>query len=235
LFSGSEASALALWNKALLCGDAINVQNLGYPFLGAGNNSNSVASTLIKCMGFSEPDLPGGHSTPGRGEMLLDNETIDQILQGGDAQPALSPIDVSNVSPALITSDYVEHDLDGDGDTDQRQLTQTFDDGLIIQAIGNLGTDGNLASVEVTETRSRSGSPIGSSRTVASADGTTGTQTINIEGTTVIYDLDDGGQATVSDVTAVEGHALSSQERSSLIIALNNTGVLPVDLLAPVF
>lgn len=80
LLQGSADDLLNRVNAARAAGEAINQLDLPYPFLGLGKNSNSVASTLIRVMVLVEEDIPGAaRFTPGRGEWVLDDETIARI------------------------------------------------------------------------------------------------------------------------------------------------------------
>src|SRR5262249_28386651 len=58
LASGDQTTIMNLWNAARAAGESINALDLQYPFLGMGQNSNSVASTLIAAMGLTEPAMP---------------------------------------------------------------------------------------------------------------------------------------------------------------------------------
>ena len=79
LASGSAEQLARHWQAALAAGEAINALNLGYPILGVGPNSNSVASTLIACMGLEEPAIVGGKWAPWRGVRLLSAAQIAVI------------------------------------------------------------------------------------------------------------------------------------------------------------
>jgi len=84
LFTGSETDVLIRFDAALGAGAEINQRNFFYPPLGFGDNSNSVASTLIQAMGLTEPQLSGVpfyRFTPGAGTVLLDNAQIINIQQ----------------------------------------------------------------------------------------------------------------------------------------------------------
>jgi hypothetical protein len=93
LFSGGLADVLARWNAALNAKDLVNARDLFYPPGGFGDNSNSVASTLIRTMGFTEPQLPGVpfyRFTPGTGTSLLDNAQIVNIQQAFGILPSVA-------------------------------------------------------------------------------------------------------------------------------------------------
>ena len=84
LFTGSLSDVLTRWNAALNARDLINAKDLFYPPGGFGDNSNSVASTLIRVMGLTEPQLPGVpfyRFVPGTGTSLLDDVAIINIQQ----------------------------------------------------------------------------------------------------------------------------------------------------------
>ena len=74
LFNGKETDAKEFWGKATLCKDIINQKNIPYPPLGFTLrkdtlNSNSVAYTLVTCMGLSTYHI--GLITPGETKNLL--------------------------------------------------------------------------------------------------------------------------------------------------------------------
>ncbi|AZY52246.1 hypothetical protein ACLQ9F_11860 [Bordetella avium] len=79
IFSGESIEVERRW-LALRDGlHAINTLNLPYPILGLGRNSNSVASTLIRCMALDELPIPHSRFAPGQGLMLLPISTINDI------------------------------------------------------------------------------------------------------------------------------------------------------------
>lgn len=68
---GEQSSIMSSWDKAKSCGEKINSENINYPKFGfkiisETENSNSVAHTLIECMGYTDRDIgiftPGEHS-----------------------------------------------------------------------------------------------------------------------------------------------------------------------------
>ena len=58
LYSGTYEDVMNRWDSALAGMAQINQENLYYPMLGLGENSNSVASTEIRLMGLTEPPIP---------------------------------------------------------------------------------------------------------------------------------------------------------------------------------
>jgi hypothetical protein len=73
---GTQSDVLAVWNKAVACKDPINNEKLSYPPYGVSFraetiNSNSVAYTLARCMGFDIRHI--GILTPGETKNLLPN------------------------------------------------------------------------------------------------------------------------------------------------------------------
>ncbi len=77
LTTGSKEDMLMLWEKARTCKEKINEKKLLYPPLGVkvtGEtiNSNSVAYTLIRCMGLNTRHL--GIFTPGAKKDILNGE-----------------------------------------------------------------------------------------------------------------------------------------------------------------
>lgn len=109
LASGDQAEITKIWNAGRAALDKINARSLHYPWMGLGQNSNSVNSTLIAAMGRSEPPMPGGASVmPGAGSMLLDPRDIQDIQRqfnigaprSGDAPNASArPEDVDQPNP----------------------------------------------------------------------------------------------------------------------------------------
>jgi hypothetical protein len=102
-----------LWRAATAAGAQSDSLNLRYPPIGfippnsafgPVINSNSFASTLISAMGLVEPSIPGGALlTPGRGNILLDQNAINDIqsrhnIQSAPQPPPLPP-DGPSVSP----------------------------------------------------------------------------------------------------------------------------------------
>lgn len=78
--SSSYADISSRINAMEQCMHQINAQNMRYPFLGLGKNSNSVASTLLSCIGGKETPLPkGAWIMPGVGNLLLPQPVIDGI------------------------------------------------------------------------------------------------------------------------------------------------------------
>jgi hypothetical protein len=62
------------WNKARECGKVINSKNIDYPKFGfklvsETENSNSVAHTLIQCMGYKDENI--GLFNPGEKSLLI--------------------------------------------------------------------------------------------------------------------------------------------------------------------
>lgn len=76
LFKGEEDVVKDMWHRTDLCKEKINQKNIPYPPLGFTLrkdtlNSNSVAYTLVMCMGLSTKHI--GLITPGSTKNLLDN------------------------------------------------------------------------------------------------------------------------------------------------------------------
>ena len=74
---GNEADMKASWTKAEECGKVINRESIDYPKFGfrlinETENSNSVAHTLINCMGYTDKSI--GLFNPGEKSLLIDNE-----------------------------------------------------------------------------------------------------------------------------------------------------------------
>jgi hypothetical protein len=79
LFSGSYDDVMNRLNAAITAGYEMNSENLSYPFMGLGKNSNSVASTLVDAMGLDEQPINGAFLTPGMGSELLSNSQLNTI------------------------------------------------------------------------------------------------------------------------------------------------------------
>lgn len=76
LTSGDKIKMTALWEETRTCGTKINILYLPYPPFGISlqkdtENSNSVAYTLVNCMGLASKHI--GLFTPGWGKDLLDD------------------------------------------------------------------------------------------------------------------------------------------------------------------
>jgi hypothetical protein len=95
LASGDRTTIMNLWSAARAAGERINALDLQYPFLGMGQNSNSVASTLIAAMGLAEPAMPDSAPiVPGARSILLDPRAIRDIQRQfniGAPQPQDTP------------------------------------------------------------------------------------------------------------------------------------------------
>ncbi len=108
IFSGTEADVMNHWDGALAGMNQINALNLYYPMIGLGQNSNSVASTEIQCMGLTEPTIPGGALlVPGSGSLLLNDQAIGTILQQHNIAPT-----ATDTSPS-VTSEEGQKNADG--------------------------------------------------------------------------------------------------------------------------
>ena len=80
------------WSAALDAKDAINAKNFFYPPLGFGDNSNSVASTLITAMGLTEqqlPRVPFLRIVPGVSTLLLDAPEVVFLQQKWGILPSV--------------------------------------------------------------------------------------------------------------------------------------------------
>ena len=88
VFEGTEAEVRAKWEMAIGSGWAINRKDLRYPILGVidvfespfngPENSNSVASILLKTMGLDDPHLEW-RLTPGEKKQLLTEDELKAI------------------------------------------------------------------------------------------------------------------------------------------------------------
>jgi hypothetical protein len=78
--ASGDKTIMNFWNAAKAAQDQINLLSLHYPFLGFGDNSNSVARTLIAAMGLNDAPIPGfPRVTPGDETILLEPEAIRNI------------------------------------------------------------------------------------------------------------------------------------------------------------
>jgi hypothetical protein len=78
VFEGNAEETKKTWSKALQCKEEINQKEIYYPpfgfkLKGETENSNSVAYTLLICMGFDSKHI--GLITPGEKKNLLDTAT----------------------------------------------------------------------------------------------------------------------------------------------------------------
>ena len=79
LLNADKEIILHKWNVALKAVNLINIKNHPYPLFGLGKNSNSVASTLIRCMGLYESKIPRGVIAPFSGKMVLSESEIKKL------------------------------------------------------------------------------------------------------------------------------------------------------------
>ncbi|UOO86090.1 hypothetical protein [Neisseria arctica] len=90
VFEGSYQEVMSKFNLGYAIGQEINNRNIPYPILGLGENSNSVASTLLKGMGLRDPDL-GNALTPGEGSLLIPEEELKRIRQNWEQKHSQNP------------------------------------------------------------------------------------------------------------------------------------------------
>lgn len=119
VYSGTLAHAESLWALAKACGTEINEKNIKYPFFGLfggqdGANSNSVSTTLLKCMNIPEPNLPGW--APRKDIILLTPSEINEV-RTGQGFGGLSDMDLKKDSAFLNASsnDYYGLNFDVTG------------------------------------------------------------------------------------------------------------------------
>lgn len=208
IYSGDLEDVLSRWNAAIDAGEEINKLNLPYPFMGLGDNSNAVASTLIAAMGINETAVPGSAAImPGRGSILLPKELLDQIRDNNNISGAKdSGGDGTQVETDDLPNGDVQYSYDdghgntatvtlhSDGSSDGRSQTQDgvstiyHDDGKGTSTATSYNSDGNVISTATA---------------VNSVDGqgnaTTTTTTVNHDPNT--------GARTGSSVTTDDGHA----------------------------
>lgn len=147
-------------NAMLTCKADINSENLSYPFLGLGTNSNSVASTMDACMGFNEPVIPNSALiTPGVGTLVLPIATIAavQAANGLPHEALTGDNAVESASTGTNTSTVTV--LDGSG------ATQT-------------------ATITASGTGSQASLPVSSTTTETVTTSSTGAETISVTGGT---------------------------------------------------
>lgn len=123
--AGGYSDIMTSWRAAEEAGVEINNQNLRYPFLGIGSNSNSVASTLAAAMGVSENSVIANGSllpSPGVGTLLLSTTEISNIkletgVSGAIAVPeSLNPATIGSLTPdqlAAATTAYRQMEYAG--------------------------------------------------------------------------------------------------------------------------
>jgi predicted Zn-dependent protease len=125
--TGTYAQIMAQWNSALSCGAAINNENLSYPFAGLGSNSNSVASTLVACMGETEPSISTNATfTPGVGTLLLTPATIQTIQKANGVGTSNDGTLSTEPSVSSVTNNASASTIDvngGNGTTEVATIT----------------------------------------------------------------------------------------------------------------
>lgn len=96
VFEGSYEEVMHKFNLGYEIGQEINKRNPSYPILGLGQNSNSVASTLLRGMNLKDPDL-GMALTPGENSLLIPEEELKRIRQNWEQQH--KPLNSSQEKP----------------------------------------------------------------------------------------------------------------------------------------
>ena len=96
VFEGSYEEVMHKFNLGYEIGQEINRRNPSYPILGLGQNSNSVASTLLRGMNLKDPDL-GMALTPGENSLLIPEEELKRIRQNWEQQH--KPLNSSQEKP----------------------------------------------------------------------------------------------------------------------------------------
>lgn len=96
VFEGSYEEVMHKFNLGYEIGQEINKRNFSYPKWGLGQNSNSVASTLLKGMNLKDPDL-GMALTPGENSLLIPEEELKRIRQNWEQQH--KPLNSSQEKP----------------------------------------------------------------------------------------------------------------------------------------
>ncbi len=96
VFEGSYEEVMHKFNLGYEIGQEINKREFPYPMLGLGQNSNSVASTLLKGMNLKDPDL-GRALTPGENSLLIPEEELKRIRQNWEQQH--KPLNSSQEKP----------------------------------------------------------------------------------------------------------------------------------------
>jgi len=209
--TGSESQMISLWSAAESAGTAINSENLPYPFLGLGSNSNSVASTLINSMGLTEPSIPGGASVLlGRGTLLLSPSVIQKIQSNfgingsGASGDSLSGVTTTGgITTATVqnsdgSSTVYSFSISSSGDG---LATQTgYDANNVLRYIEEIDTNANgVTSLTI------SGQGAVVEQNGANISGVTSGTTFTLEGAGGNADTLDLGAAT--DVTVLLGNA----------------------------
>lgn len=117
VFEGNYKDVMDKFNLGYAIGKEINKHEFTYPFFGLGDNSNSVASTLLKGMGLNDPDL--GHAlTPGEESLLIPEEQLRNIRQNWELQHKkvsanLGEIGVNFAESALTAADKLQALIQG--------------------------------------------------------------------------------------------------------------------------
>jgi hypothetical protein len=212
-------------NAMTTCMNDMNALNLSYPFLGLGANSNSVASTMVACMGVPEPSLVGSAPiTPGVGTLLLSPTVISNVAtSNGLGQP-----------PPQTGDSYVSGTF-----TSGTQSTVTVTNGDGTTEIGTLttfGSDGE-ASISVNDTAANR---VYTQTNIIQPDGTTTVSStghgnaIAIDGATIsepgqnpssaANSFTNLGDNDIVNVSAVDVGKLGSPDGGTVIFGANTNG-----------
>ena len=145
LYSGTYEDVMNRWDSALAGMAQINQENLYYPMLGLGENSNSVASTEIRLMGLTELPIPNeALLVPGRGSILLSDQVISSDLQQHNiAPPAAGPDETLKSESGQLNADgtFTLTSLFTDGSRDVETDTSGAAAETMYAADGSIATD----------------------------------------------------------------------------------------------
>jgi hypothetical protein len=218
--SGTQQQIMAEWNAAIACGNAINAEGLSYPFLGIGDNSNSVASTLDSCMGAYEPTIPGSALiTPGVGVLLLPPATIQTIEQqngvsGGPGTTGDNYVSSDNSSTSSNPSVTVTN---GDGSTAVTTFSTSNGSGVADLKDDNLGGTLQYEQINITASNGQVTSSVSGQGDIVNLGGATITlstgASATVQANNDVITVSSGASATVngnSDTTILNLGALSA-------------------------
>ncbi|HWZ63605.1 MAG TPA: hypothetical protein VNX02_11325 [Steroidobacteraceae bacterium] len=234
--SDSLASLQPYITAMTTCKNDINAENLSYPFLGLGTNSNSVASTLDACMGVPEPTLIGSAPiTPGVGTLVLSPTVINSVekANGLDQESLKGLSSVSGESTGSTTSTVDV--TNGDGTTSTATMTISGADGVATLMDSDSAADKVFTQTNTIQSSGNTsvavngyGDTLGIEGATLSLAASTGTESMGVMGLDDIIDI---GTHEVGKNGALQGGTVDvGADMSDETIDIAGDGAADIDL-----
>jgi hypothetical protein len=209
-------------NAMTACMNSMNAENLPYPFLGLGANSNSVASTMDACMGVPEPFIPNSAPiTPGVGTLLLPTSTITGIQQANGLTQTSMAGDNAVSSASIGATTSTVNVTNSNGTTEAATITTSggAGDATLITKNSAGTTDGTETDViQPTGAEAITANGILIAAPVAANDATIGTAAYG-SASIPIYGIND----TINSGSRLQGHGAGLEGSNDV---LSGTGDL---------